>query len=285
MSENATANADMQRHWNEVAGPRWVARAGRQEARNIEVAGSVATRRHSQSPASGYSISAAAPARPRSRSPARWRPAAMSPASIFPNRCSGQARKNIDAAGLGNVSLILADAQVHRFAPHSFDLLISRFGVMFFSDPVAAFTNLYGGLRQGGRLCMAVWSTIDANTHWKIPYEIAVRHLGEPAPADPRDPGPMAFRDPDYLREFLGKAGFADVMVTPRPFTVIGDTAESEAEHSASFGPAWRLMEEKNALEAVRQAIVAETATALAPYMTPDGLRLPGTVLLVQARR
>ncbi|HEV2185934.1 MAG TPA: class I SAM-dependent methyltransferase, partial [Stellaceae bacterium] len=196
-----------------------------------------------------------------------------------------QCRKNVAAAGATNLSFVLADAQVHRFPTDRFDLLISRFGVMFFADPVAAFTNLYAGLRRGGRLCMAVWASLAENTHWKIPFEIAVKHLGEPKPVDPREPGPMAFRDPAYLRDILTKAGFADISVTPHAFHVRGAAAANEAEHAALFGPAWRLMEEKNAPEAERQAIVAEIAAAFAPYVTADGLHLPGTVLIAKATR
>jgi hypothetical protein len=95
----------------------------------------------------------------------------------------------------------------------------------------------------------------------------------------------MAFRDPDYLRGILATAGFAGIDIAPKGFHIAGQSAESEAEHAALFGPAWRLMEEKQASEAARQAIVAETATAFAPYMTPQGFRLPGTVLIAKAVR
>ncbi len=196
-----------------------------------------------------------------------------------------QAQRNIDAAGAGNITLLRADAQVHRFAPDSFDLLISRFGVMFFADPVAAFANLHAGLRDGGRLCMAVWASMEDNVHWRIPFEIAVKHLGPPAPVDPHQPGPMAFRAPVYLRGILDKAGFTAIDIAPQGFTIAGQTARSEAEHAAMFGPPWRLMEEKQAPDSVRHTIIAETETAFAPYMTEAGLRLPGTILIAKARR
>ena len=110
------------------------------------------------------------------------------------------ARRRVEEAGLNNVELLLADAQVHAFAPDSYDLLTSRLGVMFFADPRAAFRNLIRALRPSGRLVMAVWATIDENPHWKIPLDIAVRHLGPPAPQPPHAPGPHAFGDRDYLR-------------------------------------------------------------------------------------
>ena len=163
--------------------------------------------------------------------------------------------------------------------------MISRFGVMFFADPLAAFTNLFKALKKGGRLCMAVWSTLDDNVHWKVPFEIAVKHLGPPAPADPNAPGPMAFRDPARFRDILARAGFADVSIEKRQFHIAGRTAALEAEHSSGAGPAWRLMEEKRASDAQRQAIVAETAAAFGAYVTRAGIRLPGNILLAQAKR
>ena len=279
-----TTNTTMGRYWNEVAGPRWVGRAGLQEARNVEVAHLL---QQAAAPKPGERVldigcGTAATAIPFAASVA---PGGQVTGVDISEPMLAQARQNIATAGAGNVSLVLADAQAHRFPPDSFDLLISRFGVMFFADPVAAFTNLHAGLRRGGRLCMAVWASMAENVHWQIPFDIAVKHLGPPAPADPREPGPMAFRDPDYLRGILAKAGFADIEIAPQGFKIIGDTARSEAEHATMFGPAWRLLEEKNAPEAARQAITAETAAAFAPYMTADGLRLPGTILIAKATR
>ncbi|HEV2187183.1 MAG TPA: class I SAM-dependent methyltransferase [Stellaceae bacterium] len=279
-----TANTAMQRHWNEVAGPRWVARAGLQEARNVEVA---ALLQHEAAPQPGERVldigcGTGATAIPFAQAVG---PRGHVTGVDISEPMLEQCRKNVAAAGATNLSFVLADAQVHRFPADSFELLISRFGVMFFADPVAAFTNLHAGLRQGGRLCMAVWASLSENTHWKIPFEIAVRHLGEAKPVDPREPGPMAFRDPVYLKDILAKAGFADISVTPRAFHVRGAAAANEAEHAALFGPAWRLMEEKNAPEAERQAIIAEITTGFTPYVTADGLRLPGTVLIAKATR
>jgi SAM-dependent methyltransferase len=289
MADARVANTAMQQYWNEVAGPRWVARAGIQESRNLEVA---------------QILQRAAAPKPGERvldigcgTGATTIPFA---AAVAPHGMTGggtvtgadiaepmlaQCRQNIAKSGATNIELLLADAQIHTFAPGGYDLLISRFGVMFFADPYAAFANLFGALKKGGRLCMAVWPTLDDNVHWKIPFEIAVKHLGRPAPGDPNAPGPMAFRDPARFRDILEKAGFADISVEKRPFRIAGQTAAAEAEHSAGAGPAWRLMEEKQAPEDVRQAIVAETAAEFARYLTPDGIRLPGNILLAQAKR
>jgi SAM-dependent methyltransferase len=288
MAEETVANTAMQQYWNEVAGPRWVARAAIQESRNLEVA---------------RILQDAAAPKPGERvldigcgTGATTIPFA---AAVAPHGTTGggtvtgvdiaepmlaQCRQNIAKSGATNIELLLADAQVHPFAP-SYDLVISRFGVMFFADPYAAFANLFTGLKKGGRLCMAVWSTLDDNVHWKIPFDIAVKHLGRPTPGDPNAPGPMAFRDPARFRDILAKAGFADISIEKRQFHIAGQTAAAEAEHSSGAGPAWRLMEEKQAPETVRQAIVDETAAEFARYQSPDGIRLPGNILLAQATR
>src|SRR5258708_6336062 len=241
-----TANTAMQKHWNEVAGPRWVARAGLQEARNVEVAALLQQEAAPQPGERVLDIGCGTGATAIPFAQAVGLEGHVTGVDISEPMLE-QCRKNIATTGAGNITLVKADAQVHRFPADSFNLLISRFGVMFFADPVAAFTNLHAGLRQGGRLCMAVWASLDENTHLKIPFEIAVKHLGEPKPVDPREPGPMAFRDPAYLKDILGKAEFADVTVTPRAFHVRGAAAANEAEHAALFGPAWRLMEAKDA--------------------------------------
>jgi SAM-dependent methyltransferase len=284
MEASMPDNTAMGEYWNEVAGPRWIARAGLQEARNVEVAHLL---QREAAPQPGERVldigcGTGATAIPFAQAVA---PGGHVTGIDISEPMLGQARHNIATAGMQNITLVQADAQVHRFPADSFDLLISRFGVMFFADPVTAFTNLFAGLRRAGRLCMAVWASMAENAHWQIPFEIAVKQLGAPAPVDPREPGPMAFRDPAYLRDILEKAGFAEIDIAPQGFKIVGLTAKSEAEHAAMFGPAWRLMEEKNAPNAVRQAIVAETATAYAPYLTRAGMRLPGTVLIAKAVR
>jgi SAM-dependent methyltransferase len=288
MPEQQVANTAMQQYWNEVAGPRWVARAAIQEARNLEVAHIL---QREAAPMPGERVLDIGCGTGATTIPFAAAVAAhgttgggtVTGADIAEPMLA-QCRQNVAKSGATNIELLLADAQIHPFQP-SHDLVISRFGVMFFADPYAAFANLFGGLKKGGRLCMAVWSTLDDNVHWKIPFEIAVKHLGRPAPGDPNAPGPMAFRDPDRFRDILAKAGFADISIEKRQFHITGQTAALEAEHSAGAGPAWRLMEEKQAPEDVRHKIVAETASAFAPYVTPDGIRLPGNILLAQAKR
>jgi len=286
MSEHAeTANAEMRQYWNEVAGPRWVSRAEIQEARNIEVAQMLLAEIRAV-PGERVLDVGCGPGATALPLAAAVGPGGHVTGIDISEPMLGLLRRRIAERGIANLTALLADAQTHELPPASFDLLTSRFGVMFFADPAAAFRNLAGALRPGGRLAMAVWSAIADNVHWKIPYDIAVARVGPPAPALPYAPGPMAFRDPGYLRGILSPAGFAEIRVDKREFHVIGRSAASEAEHAAVLGPSGRLLDEKHADEATRQAIVKETELAFAAYEAPNGeVRLPGTFLLVTARR
>jgi SAM-dependent methyltransferase len=285
LGSEQSANAAMRRYWNEVAGPRWVGLGGAQEARNVEVAAKL------------LEAAAAAPGE-RVLDVGCGTGATLIPfaGAVGPEgHATGidiaepmlaRARQRVAEEGLTNVTLVQADAQVHGFVPASFDLVTSRFGVMFFADPTAAFRNLLGALRPGGRLAMAVWASVAENVHRKIPFEIAVRCLGTPTPLPPHAPDAQVFSDRDYFRSVLVGAGFADIAIEPKGFHVVGASAAGMAEHVVLFGAIQRLIDEKHADAATRQAIIKETEAAFAGYAAPSGeIRLPGTFLLATARR
>ena len=280
-----TANAEMRRYWNEVAGPRWVERAGVQEARNIEVA-ELLLREAEARPGERVLDVGCGPGATAIPLAAAVAPSGHVTGVDIAEPMLGLLQKRVAERGIANLTPLLADAQTHRFRPADFDLVLSRFGVMFFADPFAAFRNLCAAMKPGGRLCMAVWSGIEENLHWKIPFEIAVRHVGPPKPQPPHAPGPMAFRDPDYFRRILGQAGFDAISVEPRGFNVRGRSVVQEAEIAGMLGPPGRLLDEKQADDATRRTVVEETKAAFARYAGASGeVRLPGTILLGKARR
>ena len=112
---------------------------------------------------------------------------------------------------VAQAEFLLADAQTHPFEPEAFDKVISRFGTMFFSDPVAAFTNMKTALRPGGRLTIVAWAPMADNPWFRIPHDAAVARLGKPSPVADNAPGPLAFQDTDYVLQILRDAGWADV--------------------------------------------------------------------------
>src|SRR5271165_3669596 len=110
---------------------------------------------------------------------------------------------------------IYADATVHEMTPEWADLIVSRFGVMFFADPALAFANLRRGLRPGGRLVFACWREPKQNPWVMIPLREAAKHVPPLPETNPDDPGPFAFANEARVRRVLDEAGFADVTLTP----------------------------------------------------------------------
>lgn len=136
-----------------------------------------------------------------------------------------EARRLSEAEGLGNVTYFKADAQVHPFPAAHFDLCISRFGVMFFADPVTAFTNLRRALRPDARLVLLVWQGHDRN---EAPGAIR-KALGAPPPASTAGANPFSLGDPGRTEAILTAAGFTDV--------VFDDVQEPSATAPTSLPP------------------------------------------------
>ena len=195
------------------------------------------------------------------------------------------ARERVLAAGLPNITLELADAQTHSFEPNGFDLVVSRFGVMFFEHPVAAFANMLEALRPGGRLCFVCWAGIAENPHWQLPFDIAVRHLGPPSPRPPHAPGPLAFSDKTYVAAILAEAGFAGISVTAANCDLVGASMQQEVDMACEMGPSGSLVVERQPDAASLQAVKDEITVAFAPYMMGSQIVLPAGLLVVQANK
>lgn len=124
------------------------------------------------------------------------------------------ARRRAAAAGLDNVEFVHADAADHRFDDR-FDVVISRFGMMFFADPPAAFANIRRALRPGGRLAFVCWRSVDANPWLLVPGVAAAAHVPLPNLGEPGAPGMFALADPDRIRMLLDATGFDQIVVAP----------------------------------------------------------------------
>lgn len=178
------------------------------------------------------------------------------------------------AEGRGNLRFIEADATTHSFTPASIDLVFSKFGVMFFADPIASFANIRKAMKPGGRLAFLCWRTMKENPFATIPIGVALRYLPPPAPADPFAPGPFAFADAERTRGILERAGFAAPKVAAFDSSMIfGDTPASAAEEGIRIGPAARLL--ADASEEVKRKIVADLTVEYAKLMTPRGVSVP----------
>jgi ubiquinone/menaquinone biosynthesis C-methylase UbiE len=194
------------------------------------------------------------------------------------------AREEARAARLGNVTFRRADAQIEPFTPEH-DLVFSRFGTMFFQDPVAGLRNLRAALRPGGRLLAIAWRRLDENEWAALPRKIALAHLPPPPEktAQPRPfppPGPFSLSKPDVTRAILKDAGWTAVEIEPIDTEMtVGQTIEDALAFQLTMGPAGELLREAHALDpeltaAKRPAIEHDLAKALKAHATPRGVLL-----------
>lgn len=192
-----------------------------------------------------------------------------------------RARERAAAENLGRLSFERGDAQIHEFPPAAFDLALSRFGVMFFGDPVAAFANIGRALRPGGRLvfvCRANFSGTDLGTV----FDATAAWLPRPTGAD--GTGPTSLADPIRTRAILTGAGFDDVTCVPvEAEQVYGRDLAEATEFVTSWGPV-RYHLGRIGHEAAARAREA-VESALVPFVEPGAVRLRGRAWLVTASR
>ncbi len=191
-----------------------------------------------------------------------------------------------DVANATNLDFVLGDAQSHALTTDAVDLIFSRFGVMFFDDPVAAFSNLHRAAKPGGRLAMICWQGAPENPWFMEPMKAAMARLGKPEPIDPHAPGPMAFKDIDRVTGILGDAGWSAAKGTPITVDLIPpQTLETAADFATTVGPATRLMREHNGTEEDLAAIRADCAQRLAQHQRDQGLRVPAGLIVYAASK
>jgi SAM-dependent methyltransferase len=196
------------------------------------------------------------------------------------------ARAAAEAAGRRNLRFVAADAQIGDLGAERFDVVYSRFGVMFFADPVAAFANLRRSLRPGGRFAFVCWQKLERNPWVMAPLAAAGRHLQLPQPPAPGAPGPFSLGDPDRVRSVLKGAGLERVEVEPWSGALsMGESSLSEAvDLLLDIGPVATLLREQAAGAELRARVVQAMREALAPFDTGAGLRMPAAAWIVQSR-
>ena len=183
------------------------------------------------------------------------------------------------------VDFALADATVYPFEPASFDLLASRFGVMFFGDPVLSFANMRKALRPTGRLAFACWREPRENPFFMAPLQAAYKHVPKLPQQGPEDPGPFAFASEARVRRILGEAGFTGVEMEPCPLLLdaaMGRGLDSAVQGSFEIGPVSRALDGQP--EELRTAAANSIREALAPFAKGDAVLLPASIWIVTAK-
>lgn len=190
-------------------------------------------------------------------------------------------------AGVANARLELADALTWTLAGPTAsplaDLLISRFGVMFFGDPVAAFANLRRALKPGGRFAFAAWAALVDNPWITVPLAAAQAVVPPAPPADPDEPGQFAFGNPARVFRILHDAGFAAARLRPFDFAMRypADDLTQTAAGMTGMGQIGRLLRDRP--EAERTAAAAAIAAVLPAHVQGDRVVLPARVWLFDA--
>lgn len=201
-------------------------------------------------------------------------------------RMIGRARERAAQEGLTNITFEQADAQIHPFVPQSFDIAISRFGAMFFGDPRAAFANIAGALRPGGRLVLLAWQRLDRN-EWltAIRAALAAGRVSPAVAAPPAAgaPGPLGLADPELVGPILTDAGFVHVGfdAVEEPFDV-GADADEALRFLSGTGAAKGML--GGLADADRAEALERLRAVIAAHSSAEGILFDSSAWLITAR-
>lgn len=195
-----------------------------------------------------------------------------------------RARARAQQEGLSNLRFQRADAESVPLPKAHFDLAMSRFGVMFFNDPRAAFRNIAQALKPGGRLAFLCWQEALQNEHIVVPFSVLASYGALPDIGTPGAPGPFSLADPDRIRELLTQAGCGDIEIRPaqerlRVGSDVPDVLDYFRHHPAASGIVGGMD------EATLSKALHDLEAAVRPFQTPDGVFLGSSAWLVTAGR
>lgn len=197
---------------------------------------------------------------------ARGRPAATVTGVDISAPMLTVAQTQAHAAGL-DIHFLLADAENHDFPADGFDMVVSRFGVMFFSRPVTAFTNLRRATRPGGRLCFFAWRSVAENLFMSLAEKAAAPFLPPLPPRQPDAPGQFAFARRDHVLEILGVSGWNNIDIAPADMECRLPAAWLPT-YLSRFGPLGRAMQ--GLAPERHQEVMAHLLAAFAPFIQAD---------------
>ncbi len=188
--------------------------------------------------------------------------------------------------GMRQVEFRVADASRDDFGEARFDRMFSRFGVMFFGDPAAAFAHLRGALAPDGRLAFVCWRPVVENLWMRVPFNAVCKHAPRPPRPGPEDPGPFSFAEPERVTRILTQAGFAAPEFARFDWDMdiaLGGGLEAAVESAATIGPAGAALTDQP--PEIRAAAYEELRRELAPYEKDGRVPLAAAVWIVSASR
>lgn len=278
MSDVNSMDSEQARYWNEEGGRRWVANIERLERMLVPLAEQLLT--HAAPQAGEQVLDVGCGGGPTSAALA----AAVAPAGTVlgvdvsaPILAVAERRY----ADRSNLRFAQGDAGSMPLGDGSFDLVTSRFGVMFFPDPVGAFAHLRAALKPGGRLRFICWRALALNPWMALPVQAAFSILPRPEPQPPTAPGPFAFADEAYLRGILEAAGYAAIRIDAHDATLDLGPIEESVEQMTHMGPAAQAFEQADA--STRTAVSEAVRATLRAHVHEGRVRLTGATWLVAA--
>ena len=197
----------------------------------------------------------------------------------------GVAEAAARAAGARQVRFQNVDAQTGAFDGAPFDAAFSRFGVMFFADPPAAFANIRRAMKPDATLAFACWRAMEKNPFIALPMMAAAPLLPANPPPPPNAPGPFAFADGDRLAGILAAGGFSGVDIDPLDLLLGAEPLEERVASALRIGPLAGALRAADADEALMGRVAEAVRRALEPHLGEDGLvKLPAAAWIVTAR-
>ena len=193
----------------------------------------------------------------------------------------GVALRRDPPAGVVRPKFRNLDAQTADLGRAAFDGAFSRFGVMFFADPAAAFANIRAALKPGGRLAFVCWRAFQDNPWMREPMAAAAPLLPPLPPVEPTAPGPFALADDGRVRAILTDAGFTNVAIDPFDANIGGSSVEETVNLTLRVGPLGRILRE---LPHMADSVVGAVRAAIQPYETQGRVLMPAAVWIVSAK-
>jgi len=188
-------------------------------------------------------------------------------------------------AAHSNTDLLKADAQIHGFEDQ-FDAIISRFGVMFFEDSVAACANLYNALAPAGRMTFATWGPAPENPWFMEPAAAAKAVLGPMPKTDRALPGPFAFEDSTRVLDILQRAGVNEAKVeTVNVSLTPSGSIKAASQLCTQIGPADGALRHHDANDEQRNQVTREIENRFAAFDGPQGFGIPAVIHIYSARK
>ncbi len=282
---NTTPNAEQLEYWNGEAGERWAQQDQMMADLLAPIAESLLD--HADTAGCSHAIDVGCGGGSQSLMLAqRLGPDARVTGVDISGPLLDVARERAAAAPAGSAALdfLQADASQHPFERGSYDLLFSRFGVMFFEDPVTAFRNLHGAMREGGRLAFVCWQSLQDNPWTWLSVQAALRFVPPPEQTDPEAPGPFSFANPVRLESVLSLAGFRNVDIQHHEVNMrwtSADNLEDNVTGMMQIGPVSRLLMDQD--EDIHRQVHGAVVEVMREFYDGSALNLPGAVWFVTA--